>query len=205
MQLPDDVKAIRARYVAAFPVPTGAPGPDHEERVRQWTILFAEQVAFDLPGQGYGVKRADGGRPIGKDSLARKVGDRIDGWDLLLGAGDGAPELADDPAYHDISDQVFVPVTPTNHLGSPEPEPEPEPQPDPVPVDLSALLAQLQRMSAQLEDAVEASKDAKAAALLALSVARDLFNRPIPEPVKAPIYTVRAWGRTIATATPDGQ
>lgn len=201
MQLPDDVKAIRARYVTAFPVPTGAPGPEHEERVRQWTIRFAEQVAFELPGQGYGVKRADGGRPIGKDSLARKVGDRIDGWDLLIGAGDGTPEIADNPKYHDISDQVFVPVTPTNHLGSPEPEPEPEPQP----VDLSAVLAQLQAMSARLDEAAEASKDAKVAAQLALSVARDLFNRPIPEPVKAPIYTVRAWGRTIATATPEGQ
>jgi hypothetical protein len=169
MQLPDDVKAIRARYVAAFPVPTGEPGPEHEERVRQWTIRFAEQVA-----QGYGVKRADGGRPIGKDSLARKVGDRIDGWDLLIGAGDGTPEIADNPAYHDLSDQVFVPVTPTNHLGSPETKPDPGGnKPDPGTVDLSALLAQLQRINKRVDDIFAEVELTKA-------IARSIHDKPEP-------------------------
>jgi hypothetical protein len=199
MQLPDDVKAIRARYVAAFPVPTGEPGPEHEERVRQWTIRFAEQVAHDLPGQGYGVKRADGGRPIGKDSLARKVGDRIDGWDLLIGAGDGTPEIADNPAYHDLSDQVFVPVTPTNHLPVPDSgnQNKPDPggnKPDPGTVDLSALLAQLQHIASRVDDI-------RADLVLTKAIAKAIHDKPEPVITWPPYQTSIRFVGTV-TSTP---
>ena len=116
MQLPDTVKQIRARYVAAFPVPQGAPGDAFEERARQWTTAFAEQVAFELPNQGWGMKRADANRPISKDTIARLEHGRLMIWDLLIGTGTGSPRLMDEPEGDDITGQVFVEVTPTNHL-----------------------------------------------------------------------------------------
>jgi hypothetical protein len=106
------------RFETRYPVPQTPGGGDaHEEKCRQWSIQFAEQVAFDH-GQDYGVKRAGPGRPISKDSLARQVSRTVIwSWDLLIGTGTGTPVVAEDPAWHDISDQVFEPVTPVNHLG----------------------------------------------------------------------------------------
>lgn len=118
MRLPESVKQIRARYVAAFPVPQGAPGDAFEERARQWSIAFAEQVAFELPNQGWGMKRADPNRPISKDTIARLEDGRLVIWDLLMGTGTGSPRLMDEPEGEDITGQVFVEVTPTNHLKS---------------------------------------------------------------------------------------
>jgi hypothetical protein len=110
--------ALLRRFEARFPVPqTPGGGDDHEERCRQWSIQFAEQVAFEH-GQEYGVKRAGPGRPISKDSLARQVSRSVIwSWDLLIGTGTGTPVVAEHPEWHDISDQLFEPVTPVNHLG----------------------------------------------------------------------------------------
>jgi hypothetical protein len=116
MQLPDTVKQVRARYLAAFPVPQGAAGEQFEERARQWSIHFAEQVAFELPNQGWGMKRADPNRPISKDTIARQVDGRLLIWDLLTGTGTGSPTPVDNPESQDITGQVFVPVQPTNRL-----------------------------------------------------------------------------------------
>lgn len=120
MQLPDSVKAIRARYVAQYPVPQGAPGEAFEETARQWSIRFAEQVAHEL-GPMWGMKRADPNRPISKDTLSFYADDTIRIWDLLTGTGTGAPRLVENPESEDITGQVFVPVTPTNHLGTVQP------------------------------------------------------------------------------------
>lgn len=116
MQLPDAARQVRSRFIAAFPVPQGAPGEEFEERARQWTIKFAEQVAFDLPNQGWGMKRADPNRPISKDTIARLEGGRLLIWDLLTGTGTGAPRPVENPESEDITGQFFVEVTPTNHL-----------------------------------------------------------------------------------------
>ncbi len=129
MQLPDAVRDCFTRYVTAFPVPQGSPGEAFEETARQWTIRFAEQVAFELPGQGWGMKRADPNRPISKDTITRLEGERMFIWDLLIGTGTGAPRATDNPQGEEIHDQVFVPVTPTNHLGVPPPPPPPKPKP----------------------------------------------------------------------------
>jgi hypothetical protein len=102
MQLPESVKAIRTRYVAKYPVPN-APPDIIDNLARQWTIRFAEQVAFELPGQGWAVKRGDSGRPICKDCIARKTGDGLLTWDLLMGTGTGSPSLVENPESLDVS------------------------------------------------------------------------------------------------------
>lgn len=200
MQLPDPVKDLLRRYADRFPVPTGVPGDDHEERVRQWTIRFAEQVAHTL-GASWGMKRADPTRPISKDTITLR---RDDGalwcWDLLIGTGTGNPRLADDPAWHDVTGQTFVPVVPTNHLGSeppPDPQPQPQPEPEPPPVvDLSEVLGKL----ATLE---EQQATLRAELRLARAVLNDLYARK-PEPVTFPRYVGRLWGVTVVLA-PEGK
>ena len=118
MNLPADVHAVVKRFATTFPVPQGAPGTAHEQRCREWSIKVAQQVAHQF-GTTWGVKKASPTRPISKDSLAFN-GDGMHSWDLLKGAGTGTPELAQNPQHHDISDQVFVIVTPMDHLGGPE-------------------------------------------------------------------------------------
>ena len=177
MKLEKDVKAIRARWLSMFPLPQAFIGEAEsafEERMRRWSIGFAEQVAFEIPGQGYGVKRADPGRPIGKDTLARNL--PVTGlicWDLATGAGTGHPSLNEDPDSQSIPDQFFVTdprdFLPRNHLGGPviadSPVPDAPPKPVPVPIaggptmaDINALraaLMQQERLVKELEDANE--------------------------------------------------
>lgn len=162
MQLPAEVKAIRARYVAAYPVPQGEPGEAFEERARQWSIAFAKQVAFEQ-GPLWGMKRADPNRPISKDTLSLYGEDgAIIIWDLLMGTGTGKPRLVDDPQGEEIRGQVFVPVTPTNHLGAVVPPVKPGPQPLP-PADLGPVVSQLSAILSKIDmvqghvEAVEAS------------------------------------------------
>ena len=193
MQLPESVKSIRARYVAAFPVPQGAPGEAHEENCRQWSIRFAEQVAFERPGEGWGMKRADGGRPVSKDTIARVLDGRLLMWDLLTGTGTGSPRLSENPEGEDITGQVFVPVVPTNRLGTPQQPPQEPPAPPPVvvpPVDLSPVLARC--------DGLAAGQQAIAAELAALRVGvEELLNRPTPAPTLPPALVGTLFGYRI--------
>jgi hypothetical protein len=130
MKLPDLVKSIRSRYVAKFPIPqTPGGGAEHEERCRQWSIRFAQQVAFDLPNQGWGVKRASG--PISKDTIALQTGGRLFVWDLLVGTGTGTPTLNEDPDGEQVFGQMFVPVDPLDSLGGATPIPGSGPTPQP--------------------------------------------------------------------------
>lgn len=116
MRLPDDVKAIRARYVAAFPLPQGEPSPEQEERVRAWSIAFAEQVRHDTGNSSWGVKRSGPTNPISKDTIAKRHEGRLLIWDLCTGTGTGRPTLNEDPEAEDITGQQFVGVAPINHL-----------------------------------------------------------------------------------------
>lgn len=158
MQLPDSVKAIRARYVAQYPVPQGEPGEAFEERARQWSIRFAEQVAFEQ-GPLWGMKRADPNRPISKDTITFYADETLRIWDLLTGTGTGKPRLVDNPESEDITGQVFVAVTPTNHLGVAQP---PVVQPPALPPsDLGPVMDHLAMIASKLDtlqghvDAVE--------------------------------------------------
>lgn len=173
MQLPETVKQIRARYIAAFPVPQGVPGEAFEELARQWTIAFAEQVAFDLPNQGWGMKRADPNRPISKDTISKLEGGRLFIWDLLTGTGTGTPRPVDNPESEDITGQLFVQVTPTNHLkGVVTPKADLAPVPDarrvaPAPVlppaDLAQLVDHLAAIRATLEAILKEQQETRAA------------------------------------------
>jgi hypothetical protein len=147
MQLPDSVKAIRARYVAQYPVPTGDPGEAFEERARQWSIRFAEQVAFEQ-GPLWGMKRADNGRPISKDTITLYGDDALTIWDLLTGTGTGNPRLVDDPHGEEIRGQVFVKVTPVNHLGAAPPQPT---TPQPPLADLVAVVAAMSNLTSDID------------------------------------------------------
>lgn len=151
MKLPEQIKSIRTRYIQRFPVPQGEPGEAFEERARQWSIAFAEQVAFEQ-GALWGMKRADPNRPISKDTIALYADDGIIRiWDLLIGTGTGRPRLAEDPDAQDLRDQVFVPVTPTNHLAADAPVPQDPPRPDAPPAADTARMEALEQRMLALE------------------------------------------------------
>lgn len=121
--LSSDVLNIRSAYVAAFPLWHGMPvdTPEQvalaEDRARQWVYGFQQQVAYSLPGQSYGSKRASATRPVTKDGLAQQTNGRLIVWDMLSGAGTGSPTLTENPSGEDITGQIFVPVAPANLLG----------------------------------------------------------------------------------------
>jgi hypothetical protein len=169
MKLPDAVKAIRSRYVAKFAVPQTPGGGDaHEERCRQWSIRFAEQVAFDQPGQGWGVKKAAG--PISKDTIARQLDGKLIVWDLLVGTGTGTPVLNTDPDGEEVQGQTFVSVTPTNHVdgGAPlQPEIPPE-TPSPA---LAARIAALEAQTTALRGEIGRLTESVATLTTALDTA----------------------------------
>ena len=160
MPLPQAIKNIRSRYLTKFPLPQGDPSPAQEDVCRQWSIRFAEQVAFELPGQGWGVKRADPGRPIGKDSIARHLAAEgvLIVWDLMTGAGTGRPALNDSPVSEDITGQFFETraefFNPTNHLGTPIPEPI-DGGGGAVPADFDAAITRLAKAIANADAANE--------------------------------------------------
>lgn len=181
MQLPDAVKQVRSRFMAAFPVPQGTPGEEFEERARQWTIKFAQQVAFDMPNQGWGMKRADPNRPISKDTIARLDAGRLLIWDLLTGTGTGMPRPVDDPESQDITGQLFVEVVATNHLKGIVPTqgvvPPPEPRPEPKPLvatktDAALMVEHLAAIRATLEAVLKEQQEMRA--ILAS------LTRPVP-------------------------
>ena len=131
MILPDRifavVSAIHARNAAL------ASGDDDQRRSLQKMIV--ETVVNRFPGEGWGWKRADPGRPLSKDTIANNRMDppHILAWDCF----DGSTRL---PVQRDsmlIDDQVFVDVVGFDHLGGgggvPAPGPVPQPQPRPMP------------------------------------------------------------------------
>ena len=129
-KLPDTVRATRDRYVAVFPMWVMPAGEQAEAKARAWTIGLAKQVAFEHPNQGYGCKRAEPDRPISKDSLAQQTGATLLNWDILSGAGSGAPSVNANPDSEDITGQVFEHVTAQDviaagELGGGEGEPPP--------------------------------------------------------------------------------
>lgn len=164
MQLPQDAKAARDRYVEKFPVPQGAQGDAFEEQARQWSIKLSQQVRFTTGDPRWGMKNAGGGRPTSKDTLAYDLGDgRIRIWDLLSGTGTGRPTLVSDPQSEEVTGQQFEPQPAVNHVGAggpvapPTPVPVPVPTPTPAPcqfqpTSLTAVVDLLSRLFIELHD-----------------------------------------------------
>jgi hypothetical protein len=194
MSLPEAVKRLLFQFAAIFPVPTGQPGEAHEERVRQWTYRFCQQAAFAFPSEGYGAKRAGDGRPLSKDTLAKALfnhaGDVTDlyAWDLLLGTGTGNPQLAHDPEYHHIPEQVFVPVTPVDYLGASapseddeddeKPQPEKPSRPEVCECGVGSVVEMLALMNQDIVDLEIAVEKKLEAALMILSRLEDANSQP---------------------------
>lgn len=111
--------------------PTGPSSwtPAHTSLLAQLpaeTKAIAEHLAFAFPGESWGQKRADPNRPVSGDVIARKVGSTIVGYRVV-------PKPAGAPAEISLMGQVFVPVTPVDHLhGTPVPVPPPTPAPTPA-------------------------------------------------------------------------
>ena len=204
MRLSPEVRAVIDRFVSQRPVPQGEPGPEFEEKARQWSTAIAEQLAFERPQDGFGKKRADPGRPISKDAIARQLGDRLLAWDMLTGAGTGHPTLVADPDSMDITGQVFVPVTPRNHVGAAAPsQPSPPSQPpglQPPPsqpagqagstADVAAVLAAIQDLARTVQD-FRTATDARLADLanrVSAVEARPVPALPAIPPVVFPDY-----------------
>lgn len=182
---------------------------DDDQR-RELTKTMIEQIVFEFPHDGWGWKRADPGRPLSKDSIAKREGTKIWAWDWQNG-GTREPQVkAGDPPAHDISDQVFVEVSGKNHLGqAPLPQP-PAPPVNTTPLEhrieeletiFSSSVTELQTAITQLQVQVDALKEETAAQRAALAVfnaaivgqglrLEELFARPIP-PVAC---TVRVFG-----------
>ena len=140
------------------------PAPSPRFRLNE---KFAQQVCHEF-GPSYGLKRADPGRPISSENLARQMGPTLIAW-AWENKHDGTVD--DFPESEDITGQTFVPVQPVNHLNTPqehEPDPgTPPPSPGtpstpPAGVDIMPVLvalAELKGIVEQLRDRPQPSVD----------------------------------------------
>lgn len=138
LRLPDAAQAIvEALYQRHKDLALG----DDDQR-RTLTGKIAEQVRFTL-GAEWGWKKAGG--PPSKDSIARRTGGFIHGFDLFNGST-RAPN--DHPMSVDITAQTFIEVQPVNHLGAVDPPDDGDPPP--APVDLGPILQRLTAAEARI-------------------------------------------------------
>lgn len=179
MLIPTPVMQLIKQYIAKFPLPTGDPqDPKWDDTIRAWNGGLAQQVAYDF-GPMWGLKRADKGRPIGKDSLAMTDGaTHLYAWDLLIGSGTGKPQLNENPTFYDLTgtEQVFVPVDSHDYLQTMnQPEPTtPVPPTGTLEEKLNSLMA---GMGALLEDAANNGDNYRIFTDAAERQYRDLCNR----------------------------
>lgn len=132
------VEAIRAIWQAHQGL---ASGSDDDRRAL--TRKMAEQLATLDPR--WGTKSADPGRPPSKDAVAYPVGDRLFAWDTINGSTRQVSVTAGQEG-EDITGQTFIPVTPTNHLGT-----APVPQTPPVVTfDLGPLVDKVEDIDARV-------------------------------------------------------
>jgi hypothetical protein len=132
MVLPDRVFAI----VSALFAQHGALASGDDDARRSLQKMIVETVVKRHPGEGWGWKRADPGRPLSKDTIANNLIEpgHIIAWDCF----DGATRT---PVQRDsmlIDDQVFVEVSGFDHLNGvilvPQPRrPDPQRSPGPAP------------------------------------------------------------------------
>lgn len=128
--LPDFIAALLPRWIAKYPLPEIREGEGDDqftERMRGWMAPLHEQIEFLAPGKGYGRKRGDPGRPLGKDTIPRVTrlgsdwdGHKIEegeGWDLFQGTSTGHPRYAGGVGSVDLAGQWFEHVPAVDHMG----------------------------------------------------------------------------------------
>jgi hypothetical protein len=99
-------------FANKFGVPN--QGDDH---ARVWTRQLAEQFAFSFQGEGWGTKRAGEGRAQSTDVICRREDGILIGYDTVINAGAPNASINWHPSPMNIDDQVFIAVSPTDHIG----------------------------------------------------------------------------------------
>lgn len=132
--------------------------PNTDEAIRAVNFQLAEQLAFDFPGDGWGMKKSGDANPPSKGCTARVAESRenriVRGvcYDWITGNA----TILQPAILNDIAGQVFIPVMPRNHLGAaPPPFPPPFPPPPgspvpPAPPELLTATAALQQQQLAL-------------------------------------------------------
>lgn len=128
--------------VPTEPVPGSAWTPAHSALLARMTTTstpnaaivrrVAEQFAFSFPAEGWGHKSAAANRPPSSDVVARRTPAGLIGYRII------PPPLSSHgmqgtPVSMPLPGQIFIEVTPQNHLGVPSPGPSPTPTPTPTP------------------------------------------------------------------------
>lgn len=149
MQLDAKVITVAKRFEPELAAIFALPPTTVDDARRAWCLKVVEQVVWTYPGEGWGSKRADPGRPLSKDAIAAKRDGHLWCWDLVSGS---THRVNDSVTGEQIDGQVWVAVAGVNHLGTPAPDPTPGPSgPPPAPApDLSALLARVTALEAAL-------------------------------------------------------
>lgn len=126
MILPDRVFAI----VSAVHAKNAALSSGDDDQRRSLQKMVIETVVKRCPGEGWGWKRADPGRPLSKDSIANNLIEpgHVLAWDCF----DGTTRLPVQRDSIQIDDQVFVDVVGFDHLNGvvlPKIKPQPPSSP----------------------------------------------------------------------------
>lgn len=136
-------QTVLKQLAAKFPAQIRSANDD-ERRV--WALKAAQQMAFSVSPE-WGSKKAANANPQTKDGIARFVAGVLCVWDVVNGTtrelnfGEGEA----------IPLQVFIPVTPTDHLGAGTTAPPPPPVGGLTRADLDAAIAPLLARIAALE------------------------------------------------------
>jgi hypothetical protein len=141
-EIPGFAQALLRQLAAQAPMLIKSANDDDR---RAWALMAAEQLAFSVSPE-WGTKKAGPMNPPSKDAVARHVNGRLCSWDIV----DGNSREVRFTVVEDITGQVFIPVTPRNHVGAAPAPPAPV---DPPPAtDLRGLLEELR---AELETAYQ--------------------------------------------------
>lgn len=98
--------------------------PETEDGARAFTHMVIQQLVFLFPAGGWCWKSSTPNHPPSKDVVARQLEGRLEGWDILIAAGETGPRrLAGyPPEYHDLiaaGPQHPIHVEPFNYLPRP--------------------------------------------------------------------------------------
>ena len=183
--IPARVKVIvQALYERNLELANG----DDDQR-RALIMKCAQQVRFEL-GERWGTKRAGEGRPPSKDALAYFDGAMLFSADCF----NGSTRKPDVPDFLEpVPGQVFIAVSPINHLSAPPVDPPPPPPPTD---DLRQLVAALtENMEAFRRAAQSKINELEGKSIVAEARLKDLEEK---EPPVVTIPPLKVKGKTTA-------